>query len=79
MSNRDSREVLADLLKLSSGRSVRLVKEFLESKIIEEKDSLVMAGAEKVLQIQGRIQGWQDILDDLTPLPEAGKSRDAYS
>ncbi len=79
MSSRDSREVLVDLLKLSSGRSVRLVKEFLESKIIEEKDSLVMAGAEKVPQIQGRIQGWQEILDDLTPLPEAGKSRDAYS
>ncbi|WP_304082750.1 hypothetical protein [Maridesulfovibrio ferrireducens] len=75
----DSREVLAELHELGTGKSIRLVKKFLELKIIEEKDSLVMASVDKVPQIQGKIQGLQEFLDDLTPVPETGKSQDAYS
>ncbi|WP_031484427.1 hypothetical protein [Maridesulfovibrio frigidus] len=75
----DSREVLAELNELGTGKSIRLIKQFLELKILEEKDSLVTAAVDKVPQTQGKIQGLQEILDDLTPVPETGKSQDAYS
>ncbi|WP_432736481.1 hypothetical protein [Maridesulfovibrio sp. FT414] len=72
-----SRQKAMELVE-TGGSTLGRVREYLELKILEDKENLVEASPENVPGLQGRIKAYRDILADLTPAPERGKSQNPY-